>query len=132
MNAVAFSLAFILMMDTDLEAELAAYPPRAVVDAQIDFAAECFRIFYEGATHSYQGSNSRLWFSNQVRYINWSRCLWARLSIAQNRGASRLEREEALLELKDALATMQGAMPPIVCYWTFLDGPPPPRLGAPR
>jgi hypothetical protein len=45
----AISLAFTLMMDTDLEAELAAYPPRNVVEAQVNFAAHCFNNFYKEA-----------------------------------------------------------------------------------
>jgi hypothetical protein len=123
--AVSVVLAFtIAMQEAKLEAQLAAYPPRDVVEAQIEFASihEDYLIFMTEMLPSEKEYKILLDYHSQVH------CYWLALQIAQDKMRSLSLRcifLELLKESLDADTHLRGRMPPLVCIWRFRDGPPP-------
>jgi hypothetical protein len=129
MHAFAISLAFTLAMETNVEGQLLAYPPREVVKAQAEFQND-FTIFLEHDFIDFDSPALLLWRKAHLRYVQWSHDIWKCLCKAQNKTKPILERLDALSELRGELLTTQGRMPPIVAYWCFREGPPPPQTEA--
>jgi hypothetical protein len=127
MHAVAISLAITVAMEANLEGQLMAYPPREVVNAQIEFAKRYFKYLLD-KEHVTQGRTPfYLWIIDQQDYIKEACWPWLELRSAQS-DVETLSRKMAALErVRLFLLTTQGRMPPIVAYWKFREGPPPPN-----
>jgi hypothetical protein len=121
--AASLALAFAFSPANKLEAQLANYPPRKVVNAQVRFGAR--HAFYiievlEKLPTPYE-------LRNQAIYVSATLPLWSKLQNAQNKRLPLAERTAALSELQAYLdndPSLKGRMPPIALYWRFCEGPP--------
>jgi len=123
--AASVVLAFtIAMQEAQLEAQLAAFPPREMVEAQIEFAS----IHEDYLTFMTQMLPSDKEYRILLDYHCQVLCYWQALRIAQDKTRSLSERGDFFEVLKkslDADTHLRGRMPPIACIWRFRQGPPP-------
>jgi hypothetical protein len=131
MHAFAISLALTFAMEANLEGQLMAYPPREVVNAQVEFAKRYFRYLVDKENVTQGRTPFFLWIIDQQDYIKKAAEPWVELLIAQTKLESFSRRMLALERLKLLLLNTQGQMPPIVAYWKFREGPPPPPTPRP-
>jgi hypothetical protein len=114
----------ITMQEAKLEAQLAAFPPREVVEAQFKFASihEEYLLFMTEMLPSEKNYKILLDYHSQVH------CYWLALRIAQDKMQllpTRCRFLKLLKESLDAATHLRGRMPPLVCIWRFREGPPP-------
>jgi hypothetical protein len=121
--AASIALAFAFSPANKLEAQLANFPPRKVVNAQVRF----------GYCHAYYlmevlGKYPTLYeLRYQAIYVSGTLPLWSKLQDAQNKRLPLADRTASLSELQASLdndPSLKGRMPPIALYWRFCEGPP--------
>src|SRR5258708_2700181 len=97
--AASITLAFAFSPAEKLEAQLANYPPRKLVNAQVRFG--CRHAFY--LIEALEKFPTHYELRNQAAYLSATLPLWSKLQNAQNRRLPLAERTAALSELQSYL-----------------------------
>jgi hypothetical protein len=126
MDAFVISVAMTVAVEANLEGQLLAFPPREVVDEQIEFAKRYYRFLRDNENMAKGKSDVYLWIIDQQTYIRRACKPWGELMRAQSKLETLSRRMQALESVKLLLLDTQGQMPPLVAYWGFREGPPPP------
>jgi hypothetical protein len=127
MCPVAASVVLVMTMigpEARLEAQLMAFPPREVVEAQIEFVCSHCEYLHR----MIEMPPLKKWCGVLLVYAHNSHVMWRELQFAQCKGHPLSQRIATLKRLRERLesdAFLRGRMPPIVCYWRFREGPPP-------
>jgi hypothetical protein len=127
MHGIALFIVIPIAMEARLEAQLTDYAPRDIVKTQIEFANVYACNLQREKAFTRKGTNLHDWIEDQQDYLEWSINYWFPLWMAQNTRLPLSERMDALSELKEILFRTNGIMPPLVCFWQFREGPPPPE-----
>jgi hypothetical protein len=122
--ATSIALASVLAVSSQLDAELAKFPPKYVVDSYVRF----------NKAHMYWLASQRRLCPGSEKLRDWLNdclncgCDWELLQVAQDSGHKLDIRQEMLRILKGSLgdeAYFQGHLPPPVPIWRFIEGKPP-------
>lgn len=127
MHTFAMSLAMTLVMEANVEAQVSGFPSREVAMSQVYFALD-YRMFLTREESKWKpGTDQYMWVEKQRAYLQESLSIWCDLWHAQDKSEPLSNRVKAISSLRRGLLQTYWRIPPIVAYWDFRDGPPPPK-----
>jgi hypothetical protein len=127
MHVFAVSLAITLAMKANVEAQVSDFPSHEVAMSQVYFALD-YRIFLTREESKWKpGTDQYRWVEKQKAYLRESFPIWCELWHAQDKLEPLKNRVQATSSLRTGLLETHWRIPPIVAYWDFRDGPPPPK-----